>query len=294
MRILNLDEQFAPLFGLNEIEFEKFSFPSGCEPHFKLKEGISRATERVVITHRIQKADHLIEIMLAADALRRCQVKSLCLVLPYLPFARQDRMMDYGEPLSVKVMADILNSLNFDRVVLFDVHSEVSLALINNSVSIRNYWLVKDVLKDYKGGVGPFDKELPYVIVSPDAGAYKKIFHLCQAINYTGEIVQGTKVRDTTTGKIKGMSIDKTDLSGKNAFIIDDICDGGGTFIGLAEKLKDAGAEKVGLVVSHGIFSKGTDLPGIDHIWTTNSFKYHEFADNLTVFKLKLIDPFYY
>jgi ribose-phosphate pyrophosphokinase len=82
------------------------------------------------------------------------------------------------------------------------------------------------------------------------------------------------KVRDPGTGKLSGFSlVAGPDLLGAHCIIFDDICDGGGTFAGVSTLLKDAGASWVGLAVTHGIFSKGFHIPGIDYIWTTNSYE---------------------
>src|SRR5215208_6143926 len=113
MTILNLDENFKP-FG-DGIPFTKLDFPSGCEPHIKLSPIVS---EKAVITCRIQSANDIILVLLATDALKRSGVTKIRLFIPYLPFARQDRVMVPGEPLSVRVMADLLNTQNYDRVYL--------------------------------------------------------------------------------------------------------------------------------------------------------------------------------
>ncbi len=269
MKTLNLSPNFAPIGG-NTISYEAFNFPSGCEPHIKLPKSIG--DDHVVITTRIQSANDIIMVLLAADALRRTAVKKLELFIPYLPFARQDRVMVLGEPLSVKVIANLINSMNFDKVYLYDVHSEVSLALIDNSVSISNFSLVERALS------GKED----YLIASPDAGAYKKIFKLCQELKYQGEIVVCNKVRDVSNGVIRALTVSHPDLGGKDVYIVDDICDGGGTFALLASVLKEKNAGRVNLIVSHGIFSKGVNIDGVDHIYTTDSFKTLEHNNNLT------------
>ncbi len=282
MKILNLDQKFKP-FGIMtdvwpEIEFQKFSFPSGCEPHIKLPEFIDLVGDsHVRITTRIATCNDIILLMLCVDALRRSGVKRLELFIPYLPFARQDRVMVPGEPLSVKVMADMINTMKFDIIKVYDVHSEVSLALIDNCTSISNAGLVQQVLHGKEN----------YLIISPDAGAYKKIFKLCQEIKYEGEIIMCNKIRDVKNGVIRSLTVSHEDLGGKDVYIVDDICDGGGTFTLLAEVLRTKNCGKIHLIVSHGIFSKGVEaLVGVDHIYTTDSFKTMEHNNNLTQFNL--------
>lgn len=273
--IINLDKKFKP-FG-EGIEFQKFDFPSGCEPHIKLP----KITDSCVqLTCRIQSANDLLLLLLTTDALKRLGITNIECFIPYMPFARQDRVMVKGEPLSIKVLSDILNAQNFEKIEVYDVHSEVSCALLNNVHAITNHSFVSQVLQ-YKSD---------YLIVSPDAGAYKKIFKVCQYLEYTNKIVLCNKTRDVTTGNIIDVTCDTDDFAGKDLYIIDDICDGGGTFILLANELKRRNCGKVNLIVSHGIFSKGVEaLENIDHIYTTDAFKDLEPNEKLTQLKLSTI-----
>ena len=272
MTIINLDKNFQP-YGQG-IEFQDFVFPSGCEVHIKLPK---IEDTKVLLTTRIKSSDDVMKLLMATDALKRCGVKEIELLMPYLPYARQDRQMVKGEPLSLKVFADLLNSLNFAKVSVYDVHSEVSLALINNSEAIDNHKFVAEVLKD----------DADFYIISPDAGAYKKIFKLCQHLKYKDEIIMCNKLRDVSNGVIRSLTVSHEDLGGKSCYIIDDICDGGGTFILLADVLKERNAGKVNLIVSHGIFSKGVNaLANINHIYTTNAFNDCEPNNKLTQIKL--------
>lgn len=291
--ILNLDKSFQPLSEAGKsLSFETFTFPSKCEVHIKLtnpeKEmirfiGLFRdPNEPIYITTRIKSSDDIMRLLLATNAIHNTGEKNICVFIPYMPYARQDRVMVTGEPLSIKVFASLLNLQNYVSVTTYDVHSEVSLACINNSYSISNTKFVQKVLED----------KLDYLICSPDAGAYKKIFKLCQEIEYKDEIVLCNKIRNVKNGHIINIDISNTDLQGKDVYIIDDISDGGGTFTLLAEKLKMKNCGKVFLIVSHGIFSKGIELlieKGVDHIYTTDSFQDLPEHKNLTQIKLQNI-----
>jgi ribose-phosphate pyrophosphokinase len=274
MTIINLDENFKPLG--TGIGVDSFSFPSGFEPHIKIPKS-SKIKDDVMITCRFSNANDILTLLLANDAVRRIGAKKVTCFIPYLPFARQDRVMVEGEPFSIKVFASLINSCNFDRVLLFDVHSDVSTALINNSESIPNHSFVKEVLETKKGD---------FAIISPDAGAYKKIFSLCQYLGHNGLLSLCNKHRDVATGNITSITCDTQDFNGMDVYIVDDICDGGGTFVLLAKELKKRNCGKINLVVSHGIFSKGIEaLEGIDHIYTTNSFKTIQSNEKVTQIK---------
>jgi len=261
MRVLNLSTGFNPFqSSIEEIESNSFLF-SGGEVHIKLQ----GSADDVLISTRLNDSNDIMKLLLSVDALRRSGTKNISVFIPYLPYARQDRVMVAGEPLSIKVMCNLINSCGFEKVYVYDVHSEVSLALLENCELISNYSLVKEVLKD----------RTDYLLVSPDAGALKKIYKLAEALNYTDDIVLCNKVRDVSNGRIKQITVDQDDLQGKDCFIIDDICDGGATFVGVAKELKKRNAGKVSLIVSHGIMSHGeTELVDwIDHIYTTDSIK---------------------
>ena len=197
---------------------------------------------------------------------------SITLFLPFAPYARQDRRMDQYDAFSLKDYADQLNLLKLDRVVVLDAHSDVAPALFNNCTDIPQDFIIragKDEL-----GLSDFAD----VLVAPDAGAAKKVLKASNALGLDpNATVYLEKVRDTTTGAITSTKVasDPSNIMGANCLIIDDLCDGGATFIAGAEVLYAAGARSVGLFVTHGIFSRGVESlseAGIDKIWTTNSF----------------------
>jgi len=259
--ILNLDQNFKPLDG-EEIEFESFTF-SGGEPHIKINPTFDKSKE-VTITHRLNSFNDLGLLCLAVDALQRMDAKLQNLIIPYFPAARQDRVMIKGEPLSVKVYANIINTLNFKKVIVFDAHSEVTPAVLNNCEVVTNHNFIQKVIQEIGNDV---------LLISPDGGALKKIYKVSEFLGGI-EVVECSKSRDVKTGKLTGFKVYADDLQGKDCLIVDDICDGGGTFIGLANELKKKSAGKLYLAVSHGIFSKGFEaLKDFDRIFTTNSFR---------------------
>lgn len=260
---LNLDSQFTPFGTQNNIAFEHFVFKGG-EPHIKILSDLSVVTH-VTITTRINSFEAMGFLLLATDALRRMGIKHIDLLLPYMPAARQDRVMVLGESLSVKVYADVINAMAFDKVTVFDPHSEVTPAVLNNCKVVTNHTFVKQVIED-------INTEL--TLISPDGGALKKIYKVSAFLGGI-PVVEGSKQRNVTNGKLEGFKVYTDDLKGRDCLIVDDICDGGGTFMGLASALKEKNAGNLYLAVSHGIFSKGYDalLQHFTKIYTTNSFK---------------------
>lgn len=259
MQYLHLDKNFTP-YGTS-IAYESFVF-NGGEPHIKI---IAPVEEEVMITQRVNSFNDLGLVLLATDALRRMGVKVIRLFIPYFPAARQDRVMIPGEPLSVKVYTDIINAQQYEEVIIFDPHSEVTPALLNNAKVIPNYEFVAMCLSKIKDKI---------VLVSPDGGALKKVYKLS---SYLGGIpvIECSKRRNVSTGELTGFTVYAEDIKGKHVVIVDDICDGGGTFLGLAKALKEKEVDKLSLIVSHGLFSKGFKELNqwFDHIFTTNSCK---------------------
>ncbi|GFD80833.1 ribose-phosphate pyrophosphokinase [Tenacibaculum sp. KUL118] len=261
--ILNLDKSFTPYGTENNVDYNFFTF-SGGEPHIKIISELENVSE-VTITHRIQSFNDIGTLLLATNALKNMGITKLHVVLPYFPAARQDRLMVSGEPLSVKVYADIINAQNFKSVTVFDPHSEVTPALLNNCKVIDNHKFIELVTQQLSEDL---------TLISPDGGALKKIYKVAAYLqNY--EVVECSKSRNVKTGQLTGFKVYTDDLQGKDCLIVDDICDGGGTFLGLAKELKAKNAGNLYLAISHGIFSKGFDEleKHFTKIFTTDSFK---------------------
>jgi len=273
--VLHLDKDFKPVEDA-EIKYESFVF-SGGEPHIKIHPDFD-VLQPVAVTHRLNSFNDLGLLCLATDALKRMNAELSELYIPYFPAARQDRVMVKGEPLSVKVYADIINTLGFKKVFVLDAHSEVTPALLDHCEIINNHQFIRQVIE--KTGVNT-------TLISPDGGALKKIYKVSESLGGV-EVVECSKSRDVKTGNLTGFKVYSEDLQGADCLIVDDICDGGGTFIGLAAELKKKNAGKLYLAVSHGIFSKGLDEleKCFEHIFATDSFKNLD-HECLTQFKLR-------
>lgn len=277
MVVLHLDKNFKPIDG-EEIHFECFTFSAG-EPHIKINQSTD-VSSGVTITCRLNSFYDVGLLCLAADALKRMGAVIENIIIPYFPAARQDRVMVKGEPLSVKVYADIVNSLGAKRITVLDPHSEVTPALLNNCVTVPNYNFMKRVVEHIGNDV---------ILISPDGGALKKIYKVSE---YLGgmEVVECSKSRNVKTGELTGFKVFADDLHGKDCVIVDDICDGGGTFNGLAKVLKEKNAGKLYLAVTHGIFSNGISKlkENFTHIFSTNSIKDSE-HESVTIINVKEI-----
>jgi len=254
----------------SDLHYQVLIFPDG-QPHIKLdKESISALDngQPLRILCRIASAADLLLALFAKNALDYLEFERIELHVSYLLAARMDRVMQDGEPFSLKVVAALINNGGFRKVKLFDPHSEVSTALIGRSYPVPNHAFVRDALQHYLGR--PIQSG--DCLVSPDAGALKTIHKLALALGVEN-VVECSKERDPKTGALTAFQTAAENLSGQTCFIVDDICDGGGTFAGTARLLRERGAGKIVLIVSHGIFSKGTSIEGVDAIYTTDSYR---------------------
>lgn len=272
-RFLNLTEGFSTNGNADEIEFDSFFF-SGGEPHIRIK---SEPTVKldVGITIRLNSMNAVGLLCVAVNALRNLWwCNEIHLFVPYFPGARQDRIMNEGEALTVKMYADIVNNLKLDSVTIVDPHSDVVPALLNNCTVETNIEFAKLCRNEIQTQHRSIS-ELTYAC--PDAGAKKKFYELKRQLDPNGlsGAVMCDKVRDVVTGELTGFEVYSDNLRGKDCIIVDDICDGGGTFIGLAKELIKKNAGDLYLVVTHGIFSKG--LNELAHffkaIYTTDSWR---------------------
>ena len=197
----------------------------------------------------------------------RSHVPSAQIVLRmlYLPNARMDRVKNRDEIFTLKWFAEFINHLNFLFVEIHDPHSNVGVALIDRATVVG----VTDHISDVLAQLGKDTDNL--IFCYPDEGATKKYSEQLEM-----EYVFGIKHRDWRTGKIQGLELNNAEaVNGKNVLIVDDICSKGGTFIHTAKALKEAGAEKVFLWVTHceDTIHEGEVLTSdlIDRVFTTQS-----------------------
>lgn len=229
-------------------------------------------SEDIVVHARLHSSDDIMKLCMVKDALDRAYPDNDKLLdMPYVPYARQDRVMEDGEALSIKVFANIINALNFKRVFTLDNHSDVATALIDHCENRSVLSVIEETPLDSL----LMEENTNYVLVSPDAGAAKKTLKIAQ--QYGGlRVINCDKQRDTKTGEITGTYVNwGYSMKGMKLLIVDDICDGGRTFIEIAKAVQKFKPASIELLVSHGIFSKGLQPlldSGISHIYTTDSF----------------------
>ena len=264
----------------SQIPFKIIKFPDGQQDIVitKIPQKIYKTDDSVDIVSRFNSWKDL-ELIAAAKALLTKMRFDVSLTIPYLLGARSDRkFVDGGNSYLVDVLAPMLNCLGFTSIVTMDVHSDVAAACIKNLEPIDNINLIRfmidGLMKSLQTDTSIFITE-DFTLVSPDAGALKKIYNVAK-FSGIDDIVIASKHRDVTTGNILSTEVPLHPWhSNKQFIIVDDICDGGRTFIEIAKVIKTTfPSAKIYLVVTHGIFSAGFDELNkyFTKIYSTNSY----------------------
>jgi len=173
--------------------------------------------------------------------------------LPYLPYGRADRVFEEGNPNMLRWFLETIDEFLFDEIVFTDVHNPVPLNILStpyrevNQVSCFQY-----TCKRHNGYAQKWD-----YVIAPDKGAKDKAKSIADMLGVP--VVQASKERDISTGRIIKTELDTTLPVGSRVIIADDILDAGGTFIPLAEELRSQGCT-VDLYVTHLIAAKGLDI----------------------------------
>lgn len=228
--------------------------------------------------------DNLFALESVVDALRmRYPMCFMHLRLPYVPYGRQDRICNDGEGHSLRIIGRKINSLGFKTVCVVDPHSTVTEAVIDNCHASSQH--------NVFAHIGDFSETY---IVAPDAGALKKCEEFARLTNAKG-VLTCQKRRDMKTGKIiefKMVDCDHVE-PGSNFFVLDDICDKGGTFIAVADAIFKLHPARIDLAVTHGLFTHENGIEPLidvyDRVYTTDSYirpRVNQSSDVLEVIKL--------
>ncbi len=250
-------------------------FPGG-ETHIKLPNFIF--VDNITVTAKIRSANDLMELILVKEALDYYYNNlDKYLVLHYMPYARQDRRCNPGESFSLMPVLNMINRLDFHKVICADLHSSTSRNLKN-----LEELSVVDIFMCY----GPdYTNE---VIIAPDKGSEQRARSIANL--YSTEYIVCNKTRVGKDIVYEDLSVSDRRLLDRDVLIVDDICDGGATFIALASNIrKNASVKKISLYVTHGIFSKGIGIlfdAGIDRIITTDSITTLQPTEGLEIWKI--------
>lgn len=221
---------------------------------------------------------NLIEFCLIADALQRLGVKRIIAVIPWLGYSKQDKVFRSGEPLSVKVIAKMLQVVPLDKVITFDLHN----------LAIPGFFEVAVVNLSGRQVFGDYCKKLitdKTVIAAVDAGSVKSSERFSDDLGGV-PLIYMNKVRDLVTGKVVYKSISEP-VTGKHVLIKDDLISTGGTLAAAAEFLQKNGASKIDVCATHHLYVKGAqeklDKTAINQIMVTDTVERKSASKKLKV-----------
>lgn len=248
---------------LSGVAYSISQFPDG-ELHFSFMKPLDHK-KKYCVKCRITNGNDLFIVAQVGNILNRCGVE-WTLDIFYLMSMRMDRVISFLEPFSLEIVANIINSLHVSEVRILHPHSDRTFKLINNSKNMEGiaFPIFENILASHD-----------YIICYPDAGAKNRYnANLSCYTNYS--IIECTKQRNSILGFVEKVSCNNPEIPENIPIIVvDDLCDGGGTFIRVAEKLKELYPNNpLHLAVIHAIQIRGLIklLDYYEKIYITNSY----------------------
>jgi ribose-phosphate pyrophosphokinase len=217
------------------------------EVFVEIQENVRGQDMFVVQSTSFPANDHLMELLIITDALRRASAKRITAVLPYFGYARQDRKSGSRTPISAKLVANLITHAGADRVLTLDLHAGQIQGFFD--IPTDNLFAGPVFVRDIKQ-----HNDVPNtVIVSPDVGGVVRARALAKQLDCPLAIVDKRRER---AGESEVMNI-IGEVKGKSCILIDDIVDSGGTLCNAAEALLEQGAKDVTAYITHGVLSGG-------------------------------------
>jgi ribose-phosphate pyrophosphokinase len=191
--------------------------------------------------------DHLMELLILIDALKRASARRITAVVPYFGYARQDRKPGPRTPISAKLVANMIDRAGADRVLTLDLHAGQIQGFFD--IPTDNLFAAPVMVQDMKQN---FDAN-NLIVVSPDVGGVVRARGLAKRIDAPLAIVDKRRERpgDSEVMNVIG------NVSGRTCLLVDDIVDSGGTLVNAAEALLDHGATQASGYITHGVLSGG-------------------------------------
>ena len=229
---------------LTRAEVRRFA---DMEIFVEIKENVRGADVYVLQSTSFPANDHLMELLIIMDALRRSSARRITAVMPYFGYARQDRRASGRTPISAKLVANLITNSGADRVLTVDLHAGQIQGFFD--IPTDNLFaspvMVRDVKDRFKGNT--------ITVVSPDVGGVVRARGLAKRINAPLAIIDKRRERagDSEVMNVIG------EVAGTTCILVDDIVDSGGTLVNAADALIEQGATDVYAYITHGVLSGG-------------------------------------
>ncbi len=274
-----LAQDISSILEIPLVEREVKTFSDG-ETYVEIKDNVRGRDVFVIQPTCTPVNDHLMELMLIADALRRASARRITAVMPYYGYSRQDRKVAPRVPISAKVVAEMLMVVGIRRVLTMDLHAGQIQGFF--SIPVDNMYCAPVILDDIRTCFGNGD----VVMVSPDAGGVERTRAFAKRLNADLAIIDKRRERANVAQAMNVIG----DVKGKRAILLDDMVDTAGTLCGAATMLLKAGAKEVHAYCSHAVLSG----PAIERISdsdittmvVTNTIPLRENAKNCSKIKV--------
>jgi ribose-phosphate pyrophosphokinase len=213
----------------------------------EIQENVRGADVFVLQSTSFPANDHLMELLIIIDALRRASARRITAVVPYFGYARQDRKPGARTPISAKLVANLITHAGADRVMTLDLHAGQIQGFFD--IPTDNLYASPVMVRDIRE---KFDLE-KIMVVSPDVGGVVRARGLAKRINAPLAIIDKRRER---AGESEVMNV-IGEVAGYTCVLVDDIVDSGGTLVNAADALLEQGATDVYAYISHGVLSGG-------------------------------------
>ncbi|XEC93218.1 ribose-phosphate diphosphokinase [Paenibacillus tarimensis] len=233
-------------------KIRRLRFSSG-EIYIRYEEGLRNRDVYLIQTFSHPVNEHFVELLVMIDAAKRASAKTVTIVVPYFGYARQERTSAPREPISAKLVADMLETAGADRLITLDLHAAAIQGFFNIPVDhLTALDMICDVIKSLK-------VKHP-IIVSPDAGRMKTAEKAADYLNYPCAIM--IKKRPSFNNALITHVVGE--VTGRTPIIIEDMIDTGSTIVNVVEGLKERGADDAYVCATHPVFS-GAALTRLHH-----------------------------
>jgi ribose-phosphate pyrophosphokinase len=241
-----LAEAIAAYLGepLTKCQVRRFA---DMEIFVQIEENVRGEDAFIVQSTSFPANDHLMELLIMTDALRRSSARRITAVLPYFGYARQDRRATGRTPISAKLVANLMTRAGADRVLTVDLHAGQIQGFFD--IPTDNLFAAPVMVLDIKEHIDHANA----IVVSPDVGGVVRARAIAKRIDAQLAIVDKRRER---AGESEVMNI-IGDVAGKTCILVDDIVDSGGTLVNAADALLEEGARDVYAYVTHGVLSGG-------------------------------------
>ncbi len=241
---ISLSKEIAKYLQLDLLDAEIKRF-ADHEVFVEIKENVRGQDVFVLQSTSKPSNDHIMELLIAIDALRRASARRITAVIPYYGYARQDRKAAPRTPISAKLIANLITSSGADRVLTLDLHASQIQGFFD--IPVDNLYASPLFAQDIKQHFSPQN----LTIISPDVGGLVRARDVAKRVGADLAIVDKRRPK---AGVSEVMNI-IGDIKGKECIIIDDIVDSGGTLCNAAVALLDKGALSVSAYITHGVLS---------------------------------------